>query len=102
MSQKKGFTIKAWNLCIPYTLSASEKVWWEKWLKEKKKATGISIRLMEHLDLVNMLRTSDAVGLCSEFNLTDKTQLIMEERQIAALPVEISRQYDRSLFISSY
>ncbi len=99
MSKVKGFKVKAWNLCIPCTLSGDEKIWWETWQKEKRKETNISIKLLEHLDIVKMLSTADAEGLCIEFNLKDNAQGIREELPIVPLPAVLSQEYEHALFV---
>jgi hypothetical protein len=101
-SIEKGFKIRVWHLCIPCALSPDETIWWEKWQKERKKETRITIKLMAQLTLVTMLSTPDAEALCLEFNLKDIPQLLQvvrEERPIEALPDEESRKYDHSIFV---
>jgi hypothetical protein len=99
MSNKKGFKVNAWILCIPTTLDGDSKFWWEKWAKEKQKMTEISVRLQERLDIVTMLQTPEAYPLCIEFNLADEAELVREERAIEPLPPKESCEYDHSLFI---
>jgi hypothetical protein len=98
-SKEIGFKVKAWTLCIPGTFAGDEKIWWEKWYRDKQKETGLIIRLKENLDIVTMLQTRDALPLCVEFNLTDKGELLIPERAIEPLPLTESQKYNRSLFI---
>lgn len=98
-SKEKGFVVKAWILCIPSPVDGDSKIWWEKWSKEKQKATGISVRKLERLDIVTMLQTPEAYPLCIEFGLADERELVREERAIEPLPLKESAEYDHSLFI---
>ncbi len=98
-SKEKSFCVNAWILCIPSTLDGDSKIWWEKWASTKQKETGISIRLKERLEIVTMLQTPEAHPLCIEFNLADRTELLMEERTIEPLPLKESCEYDHSFFI---
>lgn len=83
-SEEKGFRIKAWHLCVPCAFSGPERIWWERWVKDKNRATGLAIKLMSSLDIITMLQTTDALAICSEFNLTDST--LSSARQTHVLP----------------
>jgi hypothetical protein len=98
-SKEKGFKVKAWDLCIPSTLSGPENIWWEKWVKQKNKETGITVKLMSSLDITSLLQTADAAAICTEFNLKDNFQVMKEEKPIVPLPLEIASEYEHSLFI---
>jgi hypothetical protein len=59
-STEENFTVDAWTLCIPCSLSPKESKWWEKWRKEKMAENNLEIQLMDETDIRTQLEFPEA------------------------------------------
>ena len=98
-SKEKGFTVNGWELCVPCNLSTDAIRWWEKWKKEKIEKAGIGVALMCLTDIEEILMSPQARQILRTFNLDDRPNERLGERDIKGLPEEKAIAYDKSVFI---
>jgi hypothetical protein len=98
-SKEKGFKVDGWCLCLPCDLSAEETLWWEGWSHKKNAETGITIQLMHHLDIEQLLLAQEATSIRQSYKLENDSTQSYRERVIQELPEEKASEYENSLFI---
>ncbi|MCX7748571.1 MAG: hypothetical protein N2645_17035 [Clostridia bacterium] len=104
-SKEKGFKVNYWTLCVPCSLSANERKWWDNWSKKASKEYDVPIELKDESALRSELETSDAIELREGYFgstpsiLNYFIQVIndYDEREIMQLPEKT--MYDSAMFI---
>ena len=97
-SEKQGFSVDAWTLCVPVDLDADNLKWWTTWKRKKERETKIRIELWDRTELEGLLLTLDAVPIRSAFfPTTIAPASTVAPLAVVDVPAEVT--YEDMLFI---
>lgn len=64
---ERGFTLQRWVLCVPASMDARTRQWWEQWKAARERDTGTVIDLWDETVLRELLLSEEAAEVYSEY-----------------------------------
>lgn len=94
-AKEKGYTVRAWTLCLPCSLNPTETTWWNKFRRERARETGLTISLWDHTQLEKRLLSVDAAGIRRAYLDWDEPVV-----PLPVQPLPEDGRYDHALFVA--
>lgn len=98
-AEEKGYTLRAWTLCVPCVLAPDQQRWFDGWAQRTKSSTKVKIEIWNGAELRHQLLRPDATHVRAEYFPHTVTSLspVPEPEDLAQL--SDPSQYDNSLFV---